>query len=232
MESCQLSCGRIAAIAGLAGLAALFAWQMPDFKGHSSDWAAWVQAFGSVGAIMGAVFVSHMDNRRATERQAALVFEEGLRILESVRDELDMRWAQWRLAIGPGFEEAEANGEKMVTRGGATPAAPYVVYEGVASKLALVEDDRLRRRVIGAYASLEGLKIMVDRNSVLAERYWSSQSLVGGNAEKHRIALTQNYPSLKDSYDSVETGINTLLDDIQRYLVLNAGTRRTGGRAI
>lgn len=77
MESCEFSCGRIAAIVGVAGLAALFVWQMPDFKNHSSDWASWVQAFGSIGAILIAVWVSHRDNQNAVERAARAEQEEG-----------------------------------------------------------------------------------------------------------------------------------------------------------
>ncbi len=65
MQKNELPCwAALAIIAGLL-LLAVFVWQFPQ---SSSEWAAWVQAFGTIAAVVGGIYVSRSD-LRARDRQ-------------------------------------------------------------------------------------------------------------------------------------------------------------------
>lgn len=73
MEKNALSCSTVGLIFAFLALVAIFVWQVPDLTGKSADWAAWVQAFGSIAAIGGAAAIARAEYRRAlrTERRQA-----------------------------------------------------------------------------------------------------------------------------------------------------------------
>lgn len=72
MEKNELPCWvALAIIAGLL-LLAVFVWQFP--KG-SSEWAAWVQAFGTIAAVAAAIYVSNRQKKLDDENRKH-VFEE------------------------------------------------------------------------------------------------------------------------------------------------------------
>ncbi|MFM0375173.1 hypothetical protein [Paraburkholderia aspalathi] len=69
-----LSYGGLMAVGGFA-LGAVLAAAFVHLPGSSSDWASWIQAFGSIGAILGAAFVVWYQTRdaRSQAEQAAAV---------------------------------------------------------------------------------------------------------------------------------------------------------------
>lgn len=62
MERNELSCLTVFSIFGIALLVGVFIWQMPA-PNESGQWAAWVQAFGSIGAILGGIYVVKAQHR-------------------------------------------------------------------------------------------------------------------------------------------------------------------------
>lgn len=155
MESCELSCGKIAAIAGIAGLAALFAWQMPEFKNRSSDWAAWVQAFGSIGAILIAVWVSHRDNRNAVDRAALAEQEEGSRAAEALSTELIVHWQHYQDVAGAAIERHPT--DTAFKSYWLPPENPFPMFHGYAGKMHLIANADLRKQLVYAYSSFQTL---------------------------------------------------------------------------
>ena len=72
MQEKELSCGQVAAIFGGLVIVGIFLWQMPAVTGESDKWASWVQAFGSIGAIMGAFLIANSARRHeANQRKMA-----------------------------------------------------------------------------------------------------------------------------------------------------------------
>lgn len=66
MEKNELPCwATLAIVAGLA-LIGVFIWQLPE---KSSEWAAWVQAFGSIAAILGAFWIAESQRSDASRRE-------------------------------------------------------------------------------------------------------------------------------------------------------------------
>ncbi|WYX15077.1 hypothetical protein WJ974_00580 [Achromobacter xylosoxidans] len=73
MEKNELPCGVVLAILGIAVLIAVFLINRPVMP---SDWASWVQAFGSIGAIVGAYFFGEAQAKRSEKLQRSLAQEE------------------------------------------------------------------------------------------------------------------------------------------------------------
>lgn len=72
MQEKELSCVQVFSILGVLALVGVFLWQMPGSSGESDKWAAWVQAFGSIGAIGGAFSIANSARRHeAIQRKAA-----------------------------------------------------------------------------------------------------------------------------------------------------------------
>lgn len=67
----------VAAIGGIVAAQAVF-----ELK--SSDWAAWVQAIGSIGAIIGAVIIANTQRRHESERLRKAEASEAVRLSEYV----------------------------------------------------------------------------------------------------------------------------------------------------
>lgn len=67
------SCAAMLGISAMLILVGVFVWQAPPLEGESAAWASWVQAFGSVGAIIGTYFAGLNQAKReiAKERRQA-----------------------------------------------------------------------------------------------------------------------------------------------------------------
>ncbi|WYX26568.1 hypothetical protein WJ969_14290 [Achromobacter xylosoxidans] len=139
----------------MAGLAALFVWQMPDFKNHSSDWASWVQAFGSIGAILIAVWVSHRDNQNAVERAARAEQEEGERAAEALGTELLVHWKHYQDVAGAAIEGHSAG--TAFKSYWLPPEDPFPMFHAYAGKMHLIANANLREQLVYAYSSFQTL---------------------------------------------------------------------------
>lgn len=66
MEKNELPCWAALAIIGGLALIVVFVWHFPD---NSSEWASWVQAIGTIGAISAAVGISRNEIKRSEIRE-------------------------------------------------------------------------------------------------------------------------------------------------------------------
>lgn len=101
MEKNELSCGAVAAIFCIAGLVGVFLWQMPATDRASGEWAAWAQVFGTIGAIIGSVYVV----REGARFNARLKDEQLRRSVLAVTDALFGKVQQLKGAV----EQASAD---------------------------------------------------------------------------------------------------------------------------
>lgn len=76
MEKSELPCSVILAILGVGVFAAIFLVNYPVNSNEWASWAAWVQAFGSIGAIMAAYFLGERQAKRSEMLQRSLAQDE------------------------------------------------------------------------------------------------------------------------------------------------------------
>src|ERR1700693_3912733 len=116
---------RVAAGFGVGILLTIFYFNQPQ---NSGEWPSWVQAVGSIGAILVAIWVLRKQNAQAIEREN----DEILQLLFSLQDEISV--------TAEGFAENGGKALLALTSGAFTNRVPlsenaFVVYNGSTSKI-------------------------------------------------------------------------------------------------
>ncbi|RIJ02182.1 hypothetical protein DXK93_18540 [Achromobacter sp. K91] len=122
---------------------------------NSGEWASWVQAIGSIGAILIAVWVSHRDNRNAVDRAALAEQEEGRRAPEALATELTVHWKHYQDVAGAAIERHPAG--MAFKNYWLPPENPFPMFHGYAGKMHLIANADLRRQLVYAYSSFQTL---------------------------------------------------------------------------
>lgn len=170
----------------------------------SEQWASWVQAIGSIAAIVAAIWISSSQHRAAKRREAQQRAEAERNYLSAARAELAVLWSMYNLRVGNQLTEHDP--AELLDTIWPIDHDPFVVYNSNAQMLAEIEDDGLRALLIQTYALGRGL-IATWRmhNSLLGEvlrltRYANEfPSDVTKSAAQHVYQMALNYgPVLKD----------------------------------
>ncbi|MFM0466792.1 hypothetical protein [Paraburkholderia strydomiana] len=156
--------------------------------------AAWVQAIGSIGAILTAVWVAHRQYEQTQllelERAKAADDKEAAEtraFVFAVREELTALWEgycvgtrQMLLALPEG---APCNFRFPVT----TDA--FTVYNNSSAMVGRVADSELRRPIISAYATAMGMVYTYQLNNDLVSDYDNFETLYRGEDRAARLQL-------------------------------------------
>ncbi|WP_298407691.1 hypothetical protein [Janthinobacterium sp.] len=121
---------------------------------ESKDWAAWVQAVGSIAAIFFAVVLTWYQSEVAVEREKIKEAGELRGLLLSIRDELSINLQLAQVMVGEQLESTEP-GQAFF---GIFPVAekPFNIYNSLCNRLPLITDEVLRLQIIKTYAIAEG----------------------------------------------------------------------------
>lgn len=122
---------------------------------NSNEWASWVQAVGSIGAILIAIWVSHRDNRNAVDRALAAEREEGERAAAALAAEFIVQWMHYQEVAGAAIE-GHAAGTPFRSYW-LPPENPFPMFHGYAGKMHLISNAELREQLAYAYASFQTL---------------------------------------------------------------------------
>lgn len=125
----------------------------PEAEGQT--WAAWVQAVGSVAAILAAVWVARDQNRTAERRHQQTLDAELRNFLAGVRDELTVLWALYMAQAG-NVVASTKEGE-TVNFWWPAPEEPFTVWRSGVDKIGRIRDDALRQSLITVYTLANGL---------------------------------------------------------------------------
>ncbi|KNY09175.1 hypothetical protein AKG08_20405 [Achromobacter piechaudii] len=121
----------------------------------SSEWAGWVQAIGSIGAILTAVWVSHRDNQNAAQRALESEKQEGKRAAAALATELAVHWKHYQEVAG-GAIECHTKGTAFLSYW-FPPEHPFPIYRGYSGRLHLIDSTELQEALIFAYSSFQTL---------------------------------------------------------------------------
>ncbi|MGX9698135.1 hypothetical protein ACWYXK_14205 [Janthinobacterium lividum] len=117
----------------------------------ASDWAAWVQAVGSVIGIALAIYVPARQNTLQRRRESQREAEEISATLKGIKSEIQ--------ALQTNLEENVGDELRKISPG--TPFKteilirenPFVVYNAVAPRIGTISDDALRSAIIETYTA-------------------------------------------------------------------------------
>jgi hypothetical protein len=124
---------------------------------NSSEWAGWVQAVGSISAILITLGLTNYQIKQQQKGELGREQEETRRICLAIRDELTMLQkifttsanvaALLRLHPGEIFNVAVPT---------VVPNERFSIYRAVLGRLTTIEDDQLRQDIIWAYETAIG----------------------------------------------------------------------------
>lgn len=187
----------------------------------SSEWAAWVQAVGSVAAILVAVGVSYLQHWAQERRDRRREAQDVENMLYSIQDEIEV--------LREGFNEKIGMSLMQSARGTAflwswpAPERPFVVYEGCKDKLGKIEEHGLRRLIIVTYARAEGLLQDFRTNNALIEKHdranhaWQQTPIPENQSASTQTkwVLDQYGDKIRDSYTEVDTYVKQLITALE-----------------
>ncbi|MGE8519722.1 MAG: hypothetical protein ACN6OK_05715 [Alcaligenes faecalis] len=215
MKECWWRVALVIAIP-LALMAWVF-WGSPVTMTLEDGAAAWVQAVGSIGAIVVAIYVLHKQKNDMFEAGVKAEDMSETRLLMALRTEITVRRDQYMERIGGII--ASGQFREMGVFEWECPDNPFPIYTAMCKDLGLLKDDELRALVIQTYAEMEGLvySIRIVRN-VLADA--DEKDLLHHPAAME--VLQENYEMVEGHHALVESLANSLLDSIQTYLTSKA----------
>lgn len=138
------------------GVAAVFSlcWWFIYTHIKAADWAAWVQAVGSIAAIFFAVVLTWYQAEASVERERIKEKEEVKGLLLSIRDELSVNIQMAQTMVGNNLEKTTAGTAFYFTF--PVQEDPFNIFNSVASRLPLIKDEVLRLQIIRTYGIAKG----------------------------------------------------------------------------
>lgn len=131
----------------------------------SQVWAGWVQAIGSIAAILAAVAVASRQVRSARAQSIEAERREIANILQALRDEIEALWEGFEKTFGGRLSRSEPG--KVFEFWWPSPEDPFVVYRSSAGKIGQIDNHDLRRAIVRVYARAEGMLVTVRTHNAL-----------------------------------------------------------------
>lgn len=207
----------LATIALVMGASAYFAHPATT----SEAVAAWVQAVGSIGAILAAVWVAHRQYEQTRqlelERAAADTTKEQAEtraFVQSVRQELATIWEGYSVGIRPTLLATGENAffDALVP----VQTEAFTIYNNASPRVGKVPDEELRRLIVTTYARAKGHIYSLQMNNALLSDFTNFAVIHRGEnhdavLEAKRGLLVRYAVQLKTRDSELERHLQALL---------------------
>ncbi|MBW4789170.1 hypothetical protein JQS35_11220 [Alcaligenes faecalis subsp. faecalis] len=145
---------------------AIASWVLYPIKdaGHV---AAWIQAFGTIGAVAAAIYVVHLGNKKARNLADDLACEQAKKdevaILSALNAELEVEWSRYLEMGGEMLEDHDEN--KGFDYFWMPPNPRFPIYQSLAHRVGAVGDKGVVEDVIKAYSFFGRLIVNFEANN-------------------------------------------------------------------
>lgn len=120
----------------------------------AKDWAAWVQAVGSIAAIVFAIALTWYQGEASIERERIKEKEDVKGLLLSIKDELSVNMQMAHQTVGNALEKTEPGTACYFTF--PVQEDPFCIYNSLTNRLHLIKDEKLRFQIIKTYGVAKG----------------------------------------------------------------------------
>lgn len=179
--------------------------------------ASWVQALGSVGAILIAVYVLREQQKHFLEAEERRLVEAESRLLLSLHTEIDLRWAQYMDRLGSKIESGEIRNMGLIEW--RTPENPFPVYSAACSDLGVIRDHSILALVIKTYAELESLLLtshmLIDLIKEADSQY--SEDLTEEDVDRLRAYILECYDQFEAHHKIAVKLVEEFLSTVRQY---------------
>lgn len=121
---------------------------------EARDWAAWVQAVGSIAAIVFAIALTWYQGEASIERERIKEKEDVNGLLLSIKDELSVNMQMAHETVGKALEKTEPGKAFYVFF--PVQEDPFCIYNSVTNRLHLIKNEKLRLQIIKTYGVAKG----------------------------------------------------------------------------
>ncbi|MGX7850937.1 hypothetical protein [Pseudomonas aeruginosa] len=216
----------LATIAGVMGASAYFYHPATS----SEAVAAWVQAVGSIGAILAAVWISNkqyrdtreLEARRAAD-DAAKDLAETVAFVEAIREELITIWAGYSSDAQKRLRATEK--EAIFDYNYPVSSDAFTIYNGASSRVGKVPDAEVRKLIVMVYAQAKGLVSSFQLNNSALHDYHEAKLMLDSDNLRGHMVLTQMQTDLssyahklKKRDTIIDQDLHKLLKSIDRWL--------------
>ena len=176
----------------------------------SEEWAAWVQAVGSIAAIVFAIALTWYQGEASIEREQLKAQEEIKGMLLSIRDELSVNMQMAQTMVGDELEQTErGTGFYAIFP---VQVDPFNIFNSVVNRLPIIKDETLRLQIIRTYGIAKGVIGTFHQNNALVAEYESAwrvakksnlpndqldADLMKGQVERYGDGLRDHYAQIK-----------------------------------
>lgn len=187
----------------------------------SADWAAWVQAVGSIAAIAFAIILTWYQGEASIDREIIREQEDVKGLLLSIRDELSINIQMAQQMVGNELEKT-VPGEAFYY---IFPVQedPFNIFNSLTHRLPLIKEEALRLQIIKTYGIAKGAIGTFRKNNDLLAQYeaaWRMGQKSGIDTDKVDADMMEgqlmNYgDGVRLHYARVKTEIDILLGMIR-----------------
>jgi len=136
--------------------------------------SGWVQAVGSIGAIIGAIWVMNTQHQQVELREARSRLEREVRFLSSIRIELEVLLDGFQKTTGISSVPVP---EALIEQYYIPPSAPFTIYDSLAANIVDVQDDLKRRLIIEVYSKAKSVLVILQMNNEHLRKWEEANSL-------------------------------------------------------
>jgi hypothetical protein len=202
----------------------------PSMRGQ--DVAAWVQAIGSIGAVLIAVGLFYAQHEKARELISAQDAQAIAREKEAERAEIRHLLRSLRDEISVVVEGFEKRNGKLLMEGKQgeafwyqipVPDRPFPVYESSVDRIGKIPNDELRRLIVIGYGRALGVVQSIRMNNIIVSKFeqadhWSNvyNDDVHGGLRLSALNAANTYgDTLREIYSEAKQGFIDLLGALQ-----------------
>lgn len=186
----------------------------PSMKSEAG--AAWIQAVGSIGAILSAIWVMGAQTRSAEKRDE----EEIKHFLLALRDEIYVLSTAFAERSGKTLLEKDEGAFFMKIP---VTEAAFVIYNSSADKVGRIKDDITRQKIVVTYARAFGFIKTLQLNNHFIEEYerahWAAHAtgnVVDAQYRDARFRVLDEYGSItRKAYRELAVEVGSLLASLQ-----------------
>lgn len=135
--------------------------------GRDFDWPAWVQAIGSVAAILAAILVSADQAEQQRLRDASSQREDVKGVIRSLRAEVETTLVYTQTQVGDAL--ARTTPGKPIRSIFPLPEYPFPIFDGLIPKLGELHDIRLQGQIIHTFALAKSLAMTTSTHNSMVE---------------------------------------------------------------
>ena len=184
------------------------------------EWPAWVQAVGSIAAILAAVWVGSDQIEQQLRRDLARDEAETEGVLRSLKAEVETSLHYMEREVEPALARiAPGNPITFLFR---LPEHPFPIFDSLIPKIALIRNTKLHRKIIHTYAAAKSLTLTTNTHNDLMEelekvevRYRSKPPLASQVEYAGALrAATEYSATLRSAYDETLREVRQLLETL------------------